>query len=373
MAGVAKRDYYEVLGVPADAADADIKKAFRRRASELHPDVNPDPQASEQFREAAEAYEVLSKADTRARYDRFGHAGMAGTQFHTDQFMDFSALSDLLGAFFGDDVFGGRRRGPARGGDAAVSVDLTLAEAAFGVTRDVQVQVVAACERCGGNGAEPGTTPDTCTVCNGTGHVQHVAQTAFGQFVQTAACATCGGRGSIIKSPCKECRGRGRVASTETVEVPLPAGIDNGQRLRITGRGHAGEPGGPAGDLYVTVTVAADERFRREGDDLVSVLDVPFTQAALGTRLSVDTLDGSEQVEVKAGAQPGDVLVLRGKGVPVLNGRGRGDHRVVLNVLVPRRLSDDQRDLLRRFEQSVGDDTYAGEDGFLGRLRAAFR
>jgi molecular chaperone DnaJ len=200
-----------------------------------------------------------------------------------------------------------------------------------------------------------------------------VAQTAFGQFVQTAACATCGGRGSIIKSPCKECRGRGRIASTETVEVPLPAGIDNGQRLRITGRGHAGEPGGPAGDLYVTVTVAADERFRREGDDLVSVLDVPFTQAALGTRLSVDTLDGSEQVEVKPGAQPGDVLVLRGKGVPVLNGRGRGDHRVVLNVLVPRRLSDDQRDLLRRFEQSVGDDTYAGEDGFLGRLRAAFR
>jgi molecular chaperone DnaJ len=374
MAGVAKRDYYEVLGVPRDASDADVKKAFRRMAREIHPDVNPDPQATEQFREAAEAYEVLSNADTRARYDRFGHAGVEGTQFHTEQFMDFSSLSDLLGAFFGEDIFGGgRRRGPARGGDAAAAVQLTLAEAAFGVTRELQVQVVAICGRCGGNGAEPGTTPERCDTCNGTGQVQHVAQTAFGQFVQAAPCAACGGRGSLIHSPCEECRGRGRVPSDETVEVPIPPGIAHGQRLRITGRGHAGEPGGPPGDLYVSVAVAQDDRFRRDGDDLVSVLDVPFTQAALGARLDVETLDGQEQVEVKPGAQPGDVLVLRGKGVPVLNGRGRGDHRVVLNVLVPRRLSDDQRDLLRRFEQSAGDETYAGDDGFLGKLRAAFR
>ncbi|MGN6380848.1 MAG: molecular chaperone DnaJ [Gaiellales bacterium] len=371
---MATRDYYEVLGIPREASDADVKKSFRRMARELHPDVNPDPAAGERFREAAEAYEVLSNPDTRARYDRFGHAGVAGTEFHTEQFMDFSALSDLLGAFFGDDVFGGgRRRGPARGGDAAATVQLTLAEAAFGVTRDVEVEVVTACGRCGGNGAEPGTTPDTCATCGGSGRLQHVAQTAFGQFVQTGTCATCGGRGQIVKSPCTQCRGRGRVAEPRSVEVQIPAGIADGQRLRLPGRGHEGERGAQPGDLYVAVAVAEDERFRRDGNDLVSVLDVPFTQAAMGAHLDVETLEGPERVEIKPGAQPGDVLVLRGKGTAVLNGRGRGDQRVVLNVLVPRRLTDDQRELLRRFEQTVGADTYAGEDGFLGRIRAAFR
>jgi molecular chaperone DnaJ len=373
MAGVAKRDYYEVLGVSRAAGEGDIKKAFRRLARELHPDVNPDPAASERFREAAEAYEVLADPDTRARYDRFGHAGVAGTQFHTEQFMDFSALSDLLGAFFGEDVFGRGRRGAARGGDATASIELTLAEAAFGVTREVEVDVVVVCDRCGGNGAEPGTTPETCPTCGGRGQVQHVAQTAFGQFVQAATCAACSGRGTILSSPCTTCRGRGRVAGARVVEVQVPAGIADGQRLRLPGRGHEGEPGGPAGDLYVSVAVAADDRFQRDGNDLVSVLDLPFTEAALGTRVTVETLDGPQQLEIKPGTQPGDVLVLRGKGMPVLNGRGRGDQRVVLNVLVPRRLTDDQRDLLRRFEKTVDDGTYAGEDSFLGRLRAAFR
>jgi molecular chaperone DnaJ len=368
-----KRDYYDVLGVSRDASEADVKKAFRKLARELHPDVNPDdPAAAERFREASEAYEALSNADTRARYDRFGHAGMAGTQFHPEQFMDFSNLSDLLGAFFGDDLFGGARR-PSRGGDATASVDLTLAEAAFGVTREVDVDVIAVCDRCQGSGAEPGTTPTPCPTCDGSGHVQHVAATSFGQFVQTATCPTCRGRGVRIDSPCTACRGRGRRRSAEKVEVQVPPGIMSGQRLRLTGRGHAGEPGAGRGDLYVNVTVAEDSRFRRDGNDVVTVLDLPFSRAAIGCTTSVETLEGTHEVEIRPGTQPGEVVVLRGKGIPVLGGRGRGDHRVVVNVLVPRKLSDEGRSLLERFETTVDDGTYAADDGFLGRLRAAFR
>ena len=368
-----KRDYYEVLGVDPDASDGDIKKAFRRLARELHPDVNPDdPAAAERFREASEAYEALSNAETRARYDRYGHAGMTGTQFHPEQFMDFSNLSDLLGAFFGDDLFGGGRR-PTRGGDAAAAVELSLVEAAFGVTREVDVEIVAVCDRCNGNGAEPGTTVTTCPTCGGSGHVQQVSNTAFGQFVQTSTCPACRGRGARIDSPCTACRGRGRRRTSEPVEVQIPGGIMSGQRLRLAGRGHAGEAGAPRGDLYVSVTVAEDSRFQREGNDVVSVLDLPFTRAAMGTSVTVETLDGAHELEVRPGTQPGEVLVLRGKGIPVLGGRGRGDHRVVVNVLVPRKLSDEQRSLLDRFEGTVDDGTYADDDGFFHRLRAAFR
>jgi molecular chaperone DnaJ len=367
-----KRDYYDVLGVDRDAPDAEIKKAFRKLARELHPDVNQDPHAGERFREASEAYEALSDADTRARYDRFGHAGMAGTQFHPEQFMDFSSLSDLLGAFFGDDLFGSARR-PARGGDATAAVELTLAEAAFGVTREVDVDTIVECDRCHGNGAEPGTTLDTCPTCGGSGQVQHVSNTAFGQFVQTSTCPACRGRGARIDSPCTACRGRGRRRTSEPVEVQVPGGIMSGQRLRLAGHGHAGEAGAPRGDLYVSVTVTEDSRFQREGNDVVSVLDLPFTRAAIGTSVTVETLDGPHDLEVRPGTQPGEVLVLRGKGIPVLGGRGRGDHRVVVNVLVPRKLSDEQRSLLDRFEGTVDDGTYAADDGFFHRLRTAFR
>jgi molecular chaperone DnaJ len=367
----ARRDYYDVLGVPRDAPDADVKKAFRRLARELHPDVNPAPEAGERFREAAEAYEVLSDADTRARYDRFGHAGIAGTQFHTEQFMDFSSLSDLLGAFFGDDIFSGGRRSRPRGGDAGATIELTLSEAAFGVTREVAVDVIAGCERCGATGAEPGTQPEQCRECGGSGRVQHVAQTAFGQFVQASACAACGGRGVRIDTPCRSCRGRGRLSVRRGVEVQVPAGIASGQRLRLAGRGHEGEGG--AGDLYVQVTVAPDPRFERDGNDLVTVLDLPFTRAALGTTVAVETLEGPEEIEVKPGTQPGEVIVLRGKGIPVLGGRGRGDHRIVVGVMIPRKLTDEQRTQLQGFERDVDDATYARDESFLGRLRAAFR
>jgi molecular chaperone DnaJ len=368
-----KRDYYDVLGVDREASDGDIKKAFRRLARELHPDVNPDdPSAAEGFREASEAYEALSNPETRTRYDRYGHAGMAGTQFHPEQFMDFSSLSDLLGAFFGDDLFGTARR-PSRGGDAAAAVELTLVEAAFGVTREIDVDIITVCDRCHGNGAEPGTTPATCPACNGSGHVQHISNTAFGQFVQTSTCPACRGQGARIDSPCTACRGRGRRRSSQSVEVQIPAGIMSGQRLRLAGRGHSGETGAARGDLYVGVTVADDSRFEREGNDVVSVLDLPFTRAAMGHSVTVETLDGPHEVEVRPGTQPGEVLLLRGKGIPVLGGRGRGDHRVVVNVLVPRKLSDEQRSLLDRFETTVDDGTYAADDGFFRRLRAAFR
>jgi molecular chaperone DnaJ len=370
---VAKRDYYDVLGVDRDADDASVKRAFRKLARELHPDVNPnDPEAAASFREAAEAYEVLSDDRTRARYDRFGHAGVDGASLHTDQFMDFGSLSDLLGAFFGDDLFGGGGRRPQRGGDVAAVVDLEFAEAAFGVTRQVEVEVIGVCEVCEGSGAEPGTEPERCETCNGQGRVQRVQQTALGQFVQTGSCPTCGGRGVVIASPCHACRGRGRRPTKQTVEVKIPAGIMEGQRLQMRGRGHEGEPGAVAGDLFVGVRVAADPRFERDGNDTVAVLSLPFTKAALGTTLTVETLDGPEQVELKAGTQPGDVLVLRGKGVPLLNGRGRGDHRLHVDVMLPQRLSDEQRRLLAEFEASVGDDTYRPDGSLLGRIRSAF-
>ena len=371
---MAKRDYYEVLGVAKDATDADIKKSFRQMARELHPDVNPEPAAGEQFREAAEAYEVLSNADTRARYDRFGHAGVSQSQLHTEQFMDFSSLSDLLGAFFGDDIFGGAGgRGRRRGSDAQVDVDLTLVEAAFGVKRSVEVDLVAACDVCEGVGAEPGTAVETCPTCGGAGRVQHVAQTAFGQFVQTGACAACGGRGQKIAHPCKTCRGRGVRRVRTAIEVEIPPGIADGQRMRLSDRGHVDEPGAQPGDLYVGVSVAPDPRFERDGNDLVSVLELPFSQAALGTTVSVrddrrpGAARGARRLPGKRDAGAA------GKGIPVLGGRGRGDHRVVLNVLVPLRLTDEQRAILKQFEGTVDDTTYASDNGFFGRLRAAFR
>ena len=370
---MAQRDYYEVLGVPRSAADGEIKKSFRRLARELHPDLNPgDPEAAERFREAAEAYEALSDPDKRARYDRFGHAGLSGAQFHTDQFMDFGSLSDLLGAFFGDDLFGGGRRGPARGQDVGVAVDIAFTESASGLTREVEYESIVGCERCGGSGAEPGTAPEACDTCGGAGRVQRIQQTALGQFVQTGACPTCRGRGVIISEPCSECRGQGRHAARQTVEVQIPAGIMDGQRLQLRGRGSQGQPGGPRGDLYVGVRVRPHPSFQRDGNDVVTVLNLPFTRAALGTTVTVETLDGEQQVELRAGTQPGDVTVLRGKGVPVLNGRGRGDHRVLVNVMLPQRLTDDQRRLLAEFEAAVAEDTYKPDESFLGRIRSAF-
>jgi molecular chaperone DnaJ len=371
---VAKRDYYEVLGVARDASEGDIKKAFRRLARESHPDVNPgDPEAAERFREAAEAYEVLSAAESRARYDRYGHAGVDSSQIHTEQFMDFGSLSDLLGAFFGDDLFGARRRGPARGRDVAAGVELTLADAAAGVHREVEIEIVGTCEHCEGEGAEPGTPVERCDACGGSGSISHVQSTLFGQVVQTSPCAKCGGRGAVIEEPCKECRGRGRRPVRRVVGLDIPAGVHDGQQLRLPGRGHEGEPGAPAGDLYVALHVAEDARFRRDGDDLLATLDLTFAQASLGATVPVPTLEGDEELEVPAGTQPGDVLTLRGRGMPLLGGRRRGDLRVLVGVLVPRRLTDEQRRLLERFDELADDGTYEADESLFSKLKSAFR
>jgi molecular chaperone DnaJ len=374
-----RRDPYEVLGVARDAGEADVKKAFRRLARELHPDVNKhDPEAEEKFKEAAEAYEILSDAERRATYDRFGFEGLESRGFASAAH-GFGSFADIFDAFFGGDPFGafGGRAGTGRvhGGDIGVEVQVSLEQAARGATVQVAYDLVDACERCGGSRAEPGSDVHTCTNCHGTGHVRAVTRTAFGQLVREQVCEVCGGLGQVPSQPCTACSGRGRKAVRKTLDVDVPAGIADGQRIRLTGRGHAGERGGPPGDLYVLVSVADDERFVRDGNDLVSVVDVPAPAAALGTTVSVPTLDGDERVDVPAGTQPGTVVTLRGKGMPAIGRRGRGDQQVVLNVLVPRNLTPRQRELLAELRDSLGEDNLRepSDESIVGKLRRAFR
>jgi len=365
------RDYYELLGVPRGAGDADIKGAFRRLARELHPDVSDAPDAEERFREVAEAYQVLSNTETRELYDRFGHAGLRGGGFTPGTF-DFGSVSDLFSAFFGDDLFGTTRR-HARGEDVAAEVEIELVDAAQATTRDVPFQVAVPCGRCGGDGAEPGTSPVTCPTCEGAGRLQQVSSSVFGQFVRTQTCARCGGAGRIVDTPCTECDGAGRVLEERRLEVKIPAGIHDGQQIRISGEGHAGHPGGRAGDVYVRVRVKPDPRFVREGDDIFSTVDLTIAEAALGATLKTDTLAGPVELEFPPGTQPGELRVLAGRGMPVLQGFGRGDHRVLVNVVVPRRLTDEQRRLLEEFERHSTDETYRPDEGFFEKLKSAFR
>jgi molecular chaperone DnaJ len=372
---ITERDYYEVLGVPREASEQDIKKAFRRLARQLHPDVSDEPQAEERFREVSEAYEVLSNAETRQLYDRFGHAGLRSGGFTPTHF-DLGSLGDLFSAFFGDDLFGSATRGAAgraRGADVAAEVTVDLAEAARGVRAQVPIEVAVPCRTCGGDGVKPGTTPATCRRCGGSGRLQQVSRSVFGEFVRSAACPACGGRGRVIEHPCEECAGAGRIVEERTLEVNVPAGIHDGQRIRLSGEGHAGVFGGRSGDVYVLVRVRPDPRFVREGNDVFSQVDLTIVQAALGARVAVETLDGAVELEFDPGTQPGQVKVLRGKGMPVLQGFGRGDHRVLVNVSVPRRLSPEQRRLLEEFDGASDGDTYRHDEGFFEKLKSAFR
>lgn len=368
----AERDYYELLRVERTATDAEIKKAFRALARELHPDVSEAPDAQERFRAVAEAYEVLSKAETRQLYDRYGHAGLRKGGYAPSN-VDFSNLTDIFSAFFGDDLFARNRGGRSRGGDVGVPVAIELAEAFTGVTRTVEVEVAVACERCDGEGAEPGTELVDCATCGGHGQLQQVSRSVFGEFVRTQTCPACAGVGRVPESPCSACEGAGRTIASKELEVEIPAGIHHGQQIRIRGSGHAGANGGLPGDAYVEVHVGRDERFERDGDDILSSVDLTIVQAARGAQVAVPTLEGDTEIDFEPGTQPGEVRVLRGKGMPSLERSGRGDHRVLVNVAVPRNLTDEQRELLDRFETLSGEDTYRRDEGFFEKLRNAIR
>lgn len=370
-----ERDYYEVLGVPRDVDDQALKKAFRRLARQLHPDVSTEPDAETRFREVTEAYEVLSNSETRALYDRYGHAGLRSGGFTPTHF-DMGGLSDLFAAFFGDDLFGGLRGGGTvrqRGADVAAELEIELVEAARGTKVAVPFDAATTCSRCGGDGVEPGTTPVRCDRCAGTGRLQQVSRSVFGEFVRTTACPNCGGRGEIVEHRCAECDGAGRTLERRELEVDVPAGIHDGQRIRLSGEGHAGSLGGRAGDVYVLVRVKPDARFVREGNDIYSQVDLTIVQASLGVTLPVETLDGEVELDLAPGTQPGEVRVLRGKGMPVLQGFGRGDHRVLVNVSVPRHLSDEQRRLLEEFDAASDEHTYRHDESFFDKLKSAFR
>lgn len=363
-----KADYYDTLGVQRGADEAEIKRSFRRLARELHPDVNAhDPEADAKFRAVAEAYEVLSDPEKRARYDRFGHAGMDGGGSRASQ---ASNIADIFSMFFGDDLFGGGGFGPTPGADLGAEIEIELAEAALGTRATVRVEALSPCERCGASGAEPPTHPETCPTCRGSGQVQQVTRTMLGQMMRTMPCPQCRGRGRIVATPCSACRGDGRRYEQRELDVAIPGGIESGQRIRVTGQGHAGEPGAPPGDLYVQVRVRDDPRFRRDGDDLVTAVDLTFTEAALGATVTVPTLEGDEELELPAGTQPGDVRVLRARGALRLRGGRRGDLRVLVNVQVPRRLSPEQRHLVEQLDAALGAEAYAaGDGGFMGRFR----
>jgi molecular chaperone DnaJ len=371
-----RRDYYEILGLPREADEKAIKSAFRRLARELHPDVSEAPDAEERFREAAEAYEVLSKRETRELYDRFGHEGLRTGGFRPTDF-DFANLADLFSVFFGDELFGGLGARPgrraARGADILAEVEIELLEAAEGATRTVPFPVSLTCPRCSGSGAAAGTAPTTCPRCEGAGRLQSVSTSVFGQFVRTQACPECGGAGEVVETPCEDCAGSGRVTEQRQLEVQIPPGIHDGQRIRLSGEGHAGMLGGRAGDVYVLVRVRPDPRFVREGNDVIATVDLTMTQAALGATVTVPTLNGDVELDFNAGTQPGEIRVLRGKGMPVLQGFGRGDHRLLVNVAVPGNLSEEQRNLLEQFERSEHERNYKADESLFDKLRAAFR
>jgi molecular chaperone DnaJ len=373
----APRDPYEVLGVPRDADDSQIKKAFRKLARELHPDVNRhDPEAEEKFKEAAEAYEILSDSDRRATYDRYGHEGLRSGGY-SPNFEGFGSISDLFDAFFGG-AFGGAfgggaRTGPRQGDDVAVAAAITLDEAYRGAKVDVRFEAIDRCEHCNGNGAEPGTPIETCERCAGAGMLQAVTRSPFGQVVRQVVCDTCGGDGKIPRQPCEVCDGRGLVVGHRGLEVDVPAGIADGQRIRLAGRGHAGERGGPPGDLYVIVQVAPHDSLMRDGDDLVTALDVAAPRAALGTTLVVTHPDGDVEVEVPAGTQPGAVITISGKGMPALRRPGRhGDLKVIANVIIPRRLTGEQREVLERLADTVTPEQLRSDESLVGKLRRLF-
>lgn len=374
---MAKRDYYEVLGVPKDADETDIKKAYRRLAHQHHPDVNKeDPKAAEKFKEATEAYQVISDPEKRAQYDQMGHAGFEQQGFDPGQGFDssnFGGLDDVLEMMFGG--LGGRRgraRGPERGSDISYQIEVEFADSVFGREVELEMPRTESCEACHGTGAEPGTSPKTCSNCHGTGQVQFAQNTPFGRIMTARACERCGGTGTFIEKPCRECGGRGSVRRSRKVTIKVPAGVNEGTRLRLVGEGEIGHRGGPPGDLFVFIRVRLHRRFIREGLDLICEETVSFPKAALGGIASVETLDGDKQdLSIPAGTQSGTVLRIKGRGVPRLGGTHRGDLLVRTIVETPKRLNNKQKELLRAMALSMGEEV-AGDKGILGKMRDVF-
>ena len=375
-----QRDLYEVLGLQKGASDDEIKKAYRKLAKKYHPDLNPgDKEAEKKMKEVNGAYEVLSDAEKKARYDQYGFAGIdpnyaggaGGGGF--GGFQDFD-LGDIFGSMFGGG-FGGqqtRHNGPRKGENLRITLQLTFEEAVFGCEKSVSVTRNESCKDCGGTGAKKGTSPETCPVCRGSGQVQSTQRTPFGVFSSSSPCQNCKGTGKIIKEPCPSCKGEGRVRKTRTIRVKIPAGIDDGQTISLRGEGNGGTQGGPAGDLYVTVYVKEHKMFKRDGQDIILEMPISFAQAALGATLTVPTVDGKVQYDLPEGTQTGTVFRLRGSGVPSVNGRGRGDQYVKVNVEIPRNLNHEQKELLRKFDEATGDSCYSERGGFFKKMKDPF-
>ena len=377
-----KRDYYEVLGISKGASDEEIKKAYKKLARKYHPDVNPgDKDAEEKFKEINEANAVLSDPEKKARYDQFGFAGVdpnygAGGPGWGDGAagFDFGDLGDIFGSFFGGGFggFGGstqRRNAPQRGESIRVSVSISFTEAAFGCEKSVTIDRTESCPTCKGSGCAEGTTPEVCSECRGTGTVQVRRQTPMGVFSSTSACPKCGGKGKIIHQPCDDCRGSGFVRRRRTVQVSIPEGIDNGQTISLRGQGHAGKNGGPSGDLLITVMVKPHELFRREGTSVYCEAPITFTQAVLGTELEIPTIDGKVKYTIPEGTQTGTTFRLKGKGIPVRNGRGRGDQFVTVYIETPQNVTREQKDALLKFSELLGESNYEKQKSFFKKFK----
>lgn len=381
-----KRDYYEVIGVPKTASEDEIKKAYRKLAKKYHPDLNPNNKEAEaKFKEVNEAYEVLSDPEKKAKYDQFGHAGVdpnfgggaGGYGGYGSPFGEDIDLGDIFGSFFGGGFGGSRRRAnpnaPRRGTDTEAVLNISFEEAAKGCKKSITYQNIINCTECGGTGAEKGTSPKSCPTCNGTGQVRINQRTPFGVMQTSRSCDHCHGTGKIIEKPCHVCSGQGRVRKSKTLEVTVPAGINDDQVLNVSGQGNAGQNGGPSGDLHVYVSVRPHAVFERRGDDVWCEMPVTFTQAALGADVTVPTLDGKVTYALREGTQPGDVFKLKGKGIAHLGGRGRGDQFVQVTIEVPKNLSQKQKDILKEFDSSATDRNYQKRKGFRDKLKDMFQ
>ena len=383
---MSKRDYYEVLGVSKTATQDELKKAYRKLARKYHPDLNKDnEEAAEKFKECNEAYSVLSDDQKRAQYDQFGHAafenggmGGGGGFGGAGGFGGFggSGMEDIFDMFFGGQ--GGRggsraKTGPQRGADLRFDLEITFEEAAFGLEKEINLYRDETCDHCHGEGAEPGSKVESCPECNGTGYVRFTQNTMFGQMVNERPCSRCKGEGKIISEPCKECRGKGTVKRNKKLKVKIPAGVDNGSRLRVSGEGEAGAKGGPNGDLYVYLYVKPHKFFERDGTTVLCEVPINIVQATLGADIKVPTLDGQVTMKVPEGTQPGKVLRLKGKGIPSLRGGGRGDQLVRIKVVVPTKLSDKQKDALRKFADISKDNINPEEKSFMDKVKDFFK